>query len=138
MNALTLQQDGEGWRLCLNGDWSLASIGQIYRELEALPGSMLGTLICDWSRAGQPGIGAVWLLLTRLSALGAGESPTAKLSVRHEGGPPPAIGVAIGELGHWAVQEGVEARGVLGFFGRITAVFGEIFSRPRALRLPSI
>ena len=29
-------------------------------------------------------------------------------------------------------------RGVLGFFGRIAAVFGEIFSRPRALRLPSI
>jgi phospholipid/cholesterol/gamma-HCH transport system permease protein len=162
MNPLTLQQDGEGWRLCLNGDWSLASIGKIDRELEALPDSMLGMLICDWSRAEQPGIAPVWLLLTRLSALGAGEFPTAKLSVRHEGGPPPTIGllgklkfdrpvahaappstmpaieVAIGELGHWAVQEGIDAGGVLGFFGRITAVFGEIFSRPRALRLPSI
>src|SRR5450755_4670429 len=129
MNALTLQQDGEGWRLCLNGDWSLASIGRIDRDLEALPDPTLGTLICDWSRAEQPGIGPVWLLLTRLSVLGAGESPTAKLRVRHEGGPPttvgllrklkldrpaahaapsaamPAIEGAIGELGRWVVQE---------------------------------
>jgi phospholipid/cholesterol/gamma-HCH transport system permease protein len=162
MNALTLQQDGEGWRLCLNGDWSLASIGQIDRELEALPGSMLGTLICDWSRAEQPGMAPVWLLLTRLSALGAGESPTARLQVRHEGGPPPTVGLlrklmldrlaahaapsgaapaipsAIGELGRWAVHEVAEASAAVGFFGRIAAVLGEIFSRPRALRIPSI
>ena len=162
MNALTLQQDGEGWRLCLNGDWSLASIGRIDRDLEALPDPTLGTLICDWSRAEQPGIGPVWLLLTRLSVLGAGESPTAKLRVRHEGAVPPTVGllrklaldrsvvhpappatmpaieVAIGDLGLWVVQEGAAARGVLGFFGRIAAVFGQIFSRPRALRIPSI
>src|ERR1022692_2964717 len=69
MNALTLQEDGEGWRLRLNGDWSLASIGKIDRELEALPGSMLGILICDWSRAERPGIAPVWLLLTRMNAL---------------------------------------------------------------------
>ncbi len=162
MNALTLQQDGEGWRLCLNGDWSLASIGQIDRELGTLPGAMLGTLICDWSRAEQPGIAPVWLLLTRLSALGAGESPTAELRVRHEGGPPPTVALlrkltldrsaahaapstampaiesAVGELGRWVVLQGVEARGVLGFLGRIAAVLGETFSRPRALRVPSI
>src|SRR5271167_3838199 len=130
MNALTLQQDGEGWRLCLNGDWSLASIGKIDRELEALPGSMLGTLICDWSRAEQPGIAPVWLLLKRLSALGAGESPTSRLRLQHEGAPPPTVGllrklaldrsavqaapaatmpaieVAIGDIGLWVVQEG--------------------------------
>src|SRR5271169_1335815 len=93
MNALTLQQDGEGWRLCLSGDWSLASIGRVDRELGTLPGSMLGTLICDWSRAERPGIAPVWLLLQRLSALGAGESPTAGLRVRHEGGPPPTVGL---------------------------------------------
>jgi phospholipid/cholesterol/gamma-HCH transport system permease protein len=162
MNALTLQQDGEGWRLCLNGDWSLASIGQIDRELGALPGSMLGTLICDWSRAEQPGMAPMWLLLTRLSALGAGESPTARLQVRHEGGPPPTVGLlrklmldrsaahaapwaappaipsAIGELGRWVVQEGAEASAAVSFFGRIATVLGEIFSRPRALRIPSI
>jgi phospholipid/cholesterol/gamma-HCH transport system permease protein len=162
MKALTLQQDGEGWRLCLNGDWSLASIGRIDRDLEALPDPTLGTLICDWSRAEQPGIAPVWLLLKRLSALGAGESPTAKLRVQHEGAVPPTVGllrklaldrsvvhpappatmpaieVAIGDLGLWVVQEGAAARGVLGFFGRIAAVFGQIFSRPRALRIPSI
>jgi phospholipid/cholesterol/gamma-HCH transport system permease protein len=162
MNALTLQQDGEGWRLCLNGDWSLASIGQIDRELETLPGSMLGTLTCDWSRAERPGMAPVWLLLNRLSALGAGESPAAGLQVRHAGGPPTAVGMlrklmqdrpaahaapltappaipsAIGELGRWVVQEGAHAGAAVGFFGRIAAVLGEIFSRPRALRIPSI
>jgi phospholipid/cholesterol/gamma-HCH transport system permease protein len=162
MNALTLQQDGEGWRLCLSGDWSLASIGQIDRELGALPDSMLGTLVCDWSRTEQPGIAPVCLLLTRLSDLGAGESATARLQVRHEGGPPPTIELlrklnvnrpaalaapsaampaiegAIGELGRWVVREGAEASAAVGFFGRIVAVVGEIFSRPRALRIPSI
>ena len=83
MNALTLQHDGEVWRLRLDGDWSLAQIGQIDRELNSLRGPMPGTLICDWSRADQPGMAAVWLLLTRLSAAG--------LQVRHEGGPPPAV-----------------------------------------------
>ncbi len=162
MNALTLRQDGEGWRLGIIGDWSLSSIGRIERELETMPGSMLGTLICDWSRAEQPGIGPVWLLLTRLSALGAGESPAAGLHVRHEGGPPatvellqklrldrsaahpapahamPVIETAVGQLGRWVVQEGVEAGAAVGFFGRIAAVVAEIFSRPRALRIPSI
>ena len=38
MNALALQRDGEEWRLCLNGDWSLASMAHIDRELEALEG----------------------------------------------------------------------------------------------------
>jgi phospholipid/cholesterol/gamma-HCH transport system permease protein len=162
MNALTLQQDGEGWRLCLNGDWSLASIGQIDREIEALPGSMRGTLTCDWSRAERPGMAPAWLLLNRLAALGAGESPAVGLQVRHEGGPPTAVGMlrklmlerpaahaapptappaipsAIGELGRWVVQEGAHAGAAVGFFGRIAAVVGEIFARPRALRIPSI
>ena len=34
--------------------------------------------------------------------------------------------------------QGREARGVLGFFGRIATVIGQAFSRPRALRIPSI
>jgi len=38
MNALTLQQDGEGWRLCLNGDWSLAKI--VDETTEVLNGSL--------------------------------------------------------------------------------------------------
>jgi phospholipid/cholesterol/gamma-HCH transport system permease protein len=162
MNALTLQQDGAVWRLRLGGDWSLAQIGQIDRELNALPGSMLGTLICDWSGAERPGMAPVWLLLARLSALGAGESPTAGLQVRHEGGPPPTVAMlrklmrdqraahaapstappaspgALGELGRWVVQEGAHASAAVGFFGRIAAVIGAMFSRPRALRIPSM
>ena len=36
------------------------------------------------------------------------------------------------------VQEGAHAGAAVGFFGRIAAVVGEIFSRPRALRIASI
>jgi phospholipid/cholesterol/gamma-HCH transport system permease protein len=162
MNALTLQQEGGVWRLSLGGDWSLAKIGQIERELDALPGPMRGTLICDWSRAERPGMAPVWLLLARLSALGAGDSPAAALQLRHEGGPPPTVAMlrklmldqqaaraahsaappavsgAIAGLGRWVMGEGSHARAAVGFFGRIAAVLGSMFSRPRALRAPSI
>jgi phospholipid/cholesterol/gamma-HCH transport system permease protein len=161
MNALALQREGEEWRLYLNGDWSLAAMAQIHRELSALKGPMSGGLICDWSHAQTPGIGPVWALLTRLAELGA-----AHLEVRHVGNAPhtvallqklklerngllgaapaaaptaaPGLESAIGTLGRWAVLQGNEGRGVLGFFGRIAMVFSEVFSRPRALRLPSI
>jgi len=157
MDALVLQREGDDWRLYLRGDWTLGGLAQIDRELEALPRPISGTLVCDWSYAQHAGIGPVWSLLARLGELGAPQ-----LHVRHEGGPPHTLELleklalgyhptgraestaapdsesAVGKLGHWAVVQGIEARGVLGFFGRIAAVFGQIFSRPRALRLPSL
>jgi phospholipid/cholesterol/gamma-HCH transport system permease protein len=157
MDALALQREGEDWRLCLNGDWSLGGMAQIDRELRALPGPASGTLICDWSHAERPGIGPVWALLGRLADLGGSQ-----LRVRHEGGPPHTLQLlekltlerhaafsappdaalplpsALGKLGRWAVLQGEEARGVLGFSGRIAAVLGQSFSRPRALRIPSL
>jgi phospholipid/cholesterol/gamma-HCH transport system permease protein len=157
MDALALQREGEDWRLFLNGDWSLGGMAQIDAELSALPGPTSGTLICDWSHALHPGIGPVWALLGRLADLGG-----AQLHVRHEGGPPHTLQLlekltlerqailsappdpatplpsALGKLGRWAVLQGDEARGVLGFFGRIATVFGQAFSRPRALRIPSL
>jgi phospholipid/cholesterol/gamma-HCH transport system permease protein len=157
MNALALQREGENWRLHLSGDWSLEALAQIDQELKALPDSISGTLICDWSQAERPGIGSVWALLTRLADFNA-----AHLQVRHMGDPPHTVELlrklklerheergkppleaaslegAVGSLGRWAVLQGTEARGVLDFFGRIAAVLGQTFSRPRALRLPSL
>ena len=157
MNALALERDGGDWRLHLQGDWSLAGMAQIDEEIRALPGDMSGTLVCDWSRARAPGIGPVWALVTRLAQLsGTG------LQVRHVGGAPHTVALlqkleleradvpsvpasaergvrrAIGALGRWAVMQGIEARGVLGFFGRIATVLGHAVSRPGALRVPSI
>jgi phospholipid/cholesterol/gamma-HCH transport system permease protein len=155
MNALALQRDGEEWRLYLHGDWSLASMARIERELESLEDPVSGMLICDWSQAENPGIGPVWALLKRLMELSS-----AHLVIRHVGAPhsvalleklelepqelrgaaQPATNAhgPVGALGRWAVLQIREARGVLGFFGRIATVIGRAFSRPRALRIPSI
>ena len=57
MTVLELDREGDDWRLHLNGDWSLAAMAQVEAQLEALPGGLQGTLVCDWSRAEAPGIG---------------------------------------------------------------------------------
>jgi len=157
MDALALQREGEGWRLNLRGDWALAALPRIDLELAALP-AMSGTLLCDWSQVEHPGIAPVWALLTRLSELGSAP----QLLVRHEGNPPHTVQLLqklqrelctvrgtraqalpthegfVGKLGRWTVLQGTEAGHLLGFFGRITAVVGQSFSRPRVLRLSSI
>jgi phospholipid/cholesterol/gamma-HCH transport system permease protein len=157
MDTLALHRDGEDWRLDLIGDWSLAGMARIDLDLRELSGPMSGILVCDWSRARNPGVGPVWALLTRLADIGA-----AQLMVRHEGSPPQTLELlkkleaelctscgkravtlpshegAIAKLGRWTVWQGTEARRLLAFFGRIATVLGQSFTHPRALRLPSI
>ena len=154
---LALHRDGADWRLELRGDWSLKGLETIDTELKALPGPLTGRVTCDWSGVEHPGIGPVWALLTRLAFLGSGQ-----LEIRHEGHPPHTVELlrklnlelctaqgkravavprhegAIARLGRWTVVQGREARGVLGFFGRIATVLGAGVSHPRALRFPSI
>jgi phospholipid/cholesterol/gamma-HCH transport system permease protein len=155
MTVLKLEREGDDWRLHLNGDWSLAAMEQIEAQLRALPGGLRGTLVCDWSRAEAPGISSAWALLMRLAEVGSEH-----LDVRHSGDPPhyldllmkleaqrkaahaaPAAVIClepVAEVGRWAVLQGVEARAVIGFFGRIVTVLGAVFSRPRALRPSSL
>jgi phospholipid/cholesterol/gamma-HCH transport system permease protein len=152
---LSLEGEGDHWQLHLNGDWSLAATASIDDELRALTVTPRGTLVCDWSRAETPGIGPIWTLLTRLTQLGNGD-----LQVRHTGNPPhtlellqrlradrhalcgppppPDLEEVVGKLGRWVILQGNEARGVVGFFGRIVTVLGEVFARPRALRPSSL
>jgi len=158
MDALALQREGEGWRIDLRGDWSLAALPGIDLELGALPAAMSGALVCDWSQVEHPGIAPVWALLTRLSELGSAP----RLVVRHEGNPPHTVQLLqklqlelctshgtralavpnhegfVGKLGRWTVLQGTEAGHLLAFFGRIATVLGQSFSRPRVLRLASI
>jgi phospholipid/cholesterol/gamma-HCH transport system permease protein len=155
MAALALEGQGNGWRLLLRGNWSIAAMAQIDDELQSLTTPLSGTLTCDWSRAETPGIGPVWALLTRVSELSAGAGSLhvvhvapphtvpflQQLKVERRAAPAasaPAAEGAIGSLGRWTFHQGVEVRGVIDFFGRIVAVLGEAFSRPGALRLPSI
>ena len=156
MTVLELEGEGDDWRMYLNGDWSLARLAQIEAALKSIPGGLHGTLVCDWSRTEHPGIGPAWALLLHLSGFGA-----APLVISHTGDPPhflellqklesgerppseppradPGLQGPIGKVGRWTVLQGSEARAVIGFFGRIVTVLGEMFSRPRALRPSSL
>jgi phospholipid/cholesterol/gamma-HCH transport system permease protein len=152
--ALTLERRGGAWHLALHGDWSLGSLAQIEQDLHSLDAPLDAPLICDWTQATEPGIAPAWALLTRIARLnGAG------FAVSHAGEPEvlallsrlaaergdlssarqrPAQEGALGALGRWTLEQGVEARGAVGFFGRMVTVIGETFSRPRALRVSSI
>ena len=152
---LTLEKRGNEWRLNLSGDWSLASMASIDHDLKNLSAPLSGALLCDWTRAENPGIGPVWALLTRVAALGAGGG----LHVTHTGQPhtleflqkltverralqaapaSPRLERSLSRLGRWTLLQGVEARAVVGFFGRIVSVLGEACLRPRAFRVPSL
>ena len=50
----------------------------------------------------------------------------------------PTLERLVGKLGRWSVLQGVHARGVIVFLGRIATVIGEAFSRPRAWRISSV
>jgi phospholipid/cholesterol/gamma-HCH transport system permease protein len=151
---LALEPDGDGWRLRLSGDWSLAAMPRIEAQLNGLPATLSGNLVCDWTNVQTPGISPAWALLRRLA-----EAVT-PLNVRHEGNPPhfldlleklhverhaaysrqapPTLERLVGKLGRWSVLQGVHARGVIVFLGRIATVVGEAFSRPRAWRISSL
>jgi phospholipid/cholesterol/gamma-HCH transport system permease protein len=152
--ALALERGGNGWRLQLNGDWSLAAMARIDHELRTLTTPIDAAMVCDWSHAEAPGIGPVWALLTRLRLLNAGGFPVTHVGAPHtlaflqrleverpsvqgaKVAPSPAR--IVGAVGRWTLSQGVEARGAVGFFGRMVTVLGEAFTRPRALRVPSI
>jgi phospholipid/cholesterol/gamma-HCH transport system permease protein len=153
-DPLALEPDGDGWRLKLFGDWSLAALPRIEARLNSLPATLHGNLICDWSDAQTPEISPAWALLRRLA------ETAPPLFVRHTGNPPhfldlleklhverhaaysqqaaPTLEKLVGKLGRWSVLQGVHARGVIVFLGRIATVVGEAFSRPRAWRVSSL
>ena len=79
---LALEPQGDGWRLALNGDWSLAAMPGIEAQLRSLPLTLHGNLICDWTQARTPGISPAWALLRRLA------EAVPPLTVSHAGNPP--------------------------------------------------
>jgi phospholipid/cholesterol/gamma-HCH transport system permease protein len=153
-DPLALEPDGAGWRLRLFGDWSLAAMPRIEAQLKSLPATLQGDVLCDWTGALSPGISPAWALLRRLA------EAVPPLNVRHAGNPPHFLDLLeklhverhaaysrqvpatlerlVGKLGRWSVLQGVHARGVIVFLGRIATVVGEAFSRPRAWRVSSL
>src|ERR1700690_3017246 len=81
-DPLALEPDGDGWRLLLLGDWSLAAMPRIEAQLQNLPATLQGKLVCDWTGAQTPGISPTWALLQRLS------ETAPPLVVTHAGNPP--------------------------------------------------
>lgn len=154
MAALALERHEQGWRLRLKGDWSLGALDAIQADLEALTMPFDGPVTCDWSCAEAPGIGPAWSLLHRLAELNPEHHP-----VTHTAAPqslefleklhaerhpwdvapasPPRAG-PLGALGRWTLEQVIEARDAVGFFGRIVAVVGGVLRRPAALRAPSV
>ncbi len=153
---MSLQQDGAQWQMRLHGDWALAAAPLIEARLTGLPAALRGSVTCDWSGAEHPGIGCAWMLLTRLIDLGV-----APRDIKHVGSPPHYLELlqrlclerhaartatpgartlegVVGGLGFWAVAQGLNARGVVEFLGRLGVVVGESFKRPAALRGPSL
>ena len=151
---LALEPQGDGWRLILSGDWSLAAMPSVEAQLKSLPATLHGNLVCDWAHAQAPGISPVWALLRRLAQV-------APLDVSHIGNPPhflqllqklhadrhaalriqapePTLERLVGRLGRWSVLQGIHARGVIVFLGRIAVVIGRAFSRPAAWRISSL
>jgi phospholipid/cholesterol/gamma-HCH transport system permease protein len=154
-SPLALEPQGEGWRLILSGDWSLAAMPSVEAQLKSLPTTLHGNLVCDWTHAQMPGISPVWALLRRLA------QAAPPLDVSHTGNPPhflellqklhvdrhaaysvqapePTLERLVGKLGRWSVLQGVHARGVIVFLGRIAVVIGQAFSRRSAWRLSSL
>jgi phospholipid/cholesterol/gamma-HCH transport system permease protein len=152
---LALERQGDGRRLRLSGDWSLAALPSIEAQLNNLP-ALDGTLVCDWTQAQAPGISPAWALLRRLAETGGG---LPALDVRHIGNPPhflellqklhvdrhaaysvqaPPLERLLDKLGRWAVLQGWHGRGVIVFLGRLATVVREAFRRPQALRVSSI
>jgi phospholipid/cholesterol/gamma-HCH transport system permease protein len=152
-DPLALEPQSDGWRLVLRGDWSLAAMPSIEAQLASLPATLHGNLVCDWTDARAPGISPAWALLRRLAE-------DAPLAVRHAGNPPhflellqklhverhaaysrsaePTLERLVGRLGRWSVLQGVHARGVIVFLGRIATVVGQAFSRSSAWRISSL
>jgi phospholipid/cholesterol/gamma-HCH transport system permease protein len=152
---LALEPQGDGWRLRLGGDWSLAAMPRIEAGLSELPITLAGNVECDWSLAGSPALSPAWALLRRLA-----QEDLERVAIRHVGNPPPFLQLLeklhidrcahppeedgptlerlVGKVGRWAVLQGRHARGVIIFLGRISSVVREVFSRPRAMRIPSL
>src|SRR5258708_20272473 len=154
-DPLALEPQSGGWGVGGGGSGSRGEMARIGGELASLPGSVHGDLVCDWTDAQAPGISPAWVLLRRL----AEDAPL--LTVRHSGNPPhflelldklhverhaaygahsaePTLERLVGRLGRWSVLQGVHARGVIVFLGRIATVVGQAFSRSGAWRISSL
>jgi len=96
---LTLDGAGEDWRLQLAGDWSLAGMPRIEVKLNELPAALQGTLVCDWAEAKTPGIGPVWALLLKLTAMGARPTGAPATSAAASGVPARASALTVRHIG---------------------------------------
>ena len=149
---LALERQGLGWRLHLRGSWSLAAMAAVEEELKNLPAVFDGPVVCDWSGAEAPGIGPAWALLHRLAERNRGGH-----AITHTGAPylldflqtlhderhpldgprpEPSTDGVLGALGRWTLAQGLEARGAVGFYGRIVMVLRDAFTRPGAPSFP--
>ena len=151
---LALERRGDGLAAAPQRRLVAGGNGGGRRQLKSPARDCDGAVACDWSEREAPGIGPAWALLRGLAngipaATRISTPATAHFleflqtlhDERHAADgprPDPGTGAPIGALGRWTVTQGIEARGAIGFFGRIVMVLRQAFTRPGALRVPSL
>lgn len=154
---LESQQSGDSVTLRLNGHWCIENIGEVETAVAHLDAGGARTIRVDCSGVATMDLSAAWLLFRRLEALGengatvqyAGQEPELfrfldEMGERdapdrkpvQEEAPPLHKGLAW--IGRRAVQQGVQARDAVGFFGRVSVTMARALRSLRHLRLASI
>jgi phospholipid/cholesterol/gamma-HCH transport system permease protein len=154
--SLAIETEGAICRMRLAGDWTLQRLAIIEPALAAIEALPSKELTCDWSGVTAADLSASWILLLRLEKLRGSQA-----TVRHVGNVPehlqllqglraeprevaptaaaePVLRARLHRLGRWAVTQSAGARAILDFSGRIFAVVGSVWRRPRAIRPASL
>ncbi|MBB6092686.1 phospholipid/cholesterol/gamma-HCH transport system permease protein [Povalibacter uvarum] len=154
---LESQQSGDSLTLRLSGDWCIENIREVEAAVAEIPADGKGTVHVDGSGVSKFDMSGAWLLHQRLDALrtaGAnvefsGQQPEvfhflkemaerecAPVRTSDEDAAPLRDGLAW--IGRRAVQQGIQTRDAVGFFGHVSLTLGRSLRSLRSLRIPSI
>lgn len=154
---LESQQTADGLALRLSGGWCIDNIAAIEAALKEFSVAGHRRLTIDCAKLEALDLSGAWLLHQRLQEVreagGAVEfagKPPAHFrfleDIAERGAPPPQNGEeeadslrdVVAWIGHRSVQQAVQTRDAIGFFGRISLTLARSLRSARHLRIPSI
>ena len=153
---LESQQTGDSLTLRLSGGWSIDNIEEVEAAVREIHSAGARKLVVDCSGMQALDLSGAWLLRRELDAARAagaqirftGEPPSHfrfidEMSERKRT-PPPEQGESVtlkhglAWIGRRAVQQAIQARDAVGYFGRLSITLARSLRSVRHLRLPSI